>query len=463
VHGLTSVRAQPTTEGSHLRLFGSGAFFRLWLGQVASSLGDWVGIVAITALSYRIGGASATGFTLAARFVPGFFLAPFAGVLVDRFDRKRVMVSCDVGRAALLCLIPLTSSVWELVLVSFLLELLTLLWSPAKDASVPNLVPPGAIPTVGSLSMAAAYGTFPLAAGISAGLFKLTDRLAAVSWLHLLRGERETVAIGFDVLSFLVSAALISTLPLRHERVVTTAGAADAEAARRRTVAEMRVGMRFIRSSPIVKAVMIGMGTGLVGGGLVIPLGRVFAARALRAGDAGYGLLLTALGTGAAAGVLGVISAQKRVPRELVFCMSVLGAATMLLLTAAMSSLALAAWCVAGFGICAGAAFVLGQTILQMEVEDALRGRVFATFYALIRLALTLPLVLGPFASSLLDRVSRWLFGRDETAAIGSSSFFLPGVRLTLWSGALVVYAAAFFAFRTVSGHAPDLAESSTA
>ena len=432
--------------GSLLRLFGSGAFFRLWLAQVASSLGDWVGIVAITALSYRIGGASATGFTLAARFVPGFFLAPFAGVLVDRLDRKKVMVCCDVGRALLLCVIPATSTVWQLVLISFLLELLTLLWSPAKDASVPNLVPAEAIPTVGSLSMAAAYGTFPLAAGISAGLFKLTDRLADVSWLHVLRGEREVAAIGFDVLSFLVSAALISTLPLVHDRMRAAAGVHSGH----RTFAEMRVGLAFIRSSPVVKAVMVGMGTGLVGGGLVIPLGRGFAAQALGAGDAGYGLLLSALGMGAAAGVVGVISAQRHVARERVFCMSVLGAATMLLMTAAMSSLAVAAWCVAGFGICAGSAFVLGQTILQTEVEDALRGRIFATFYALIRLALTLPLVLGPFTTTLLDRLSRWLFGRDETATVGNSSFFLPGVRLTLWTGSAVVFGAAFLAFRVI-------------
>ena len=445
-------------EGSHLRLFGSSAFFRLWLAQVASSLGDWVGIVAITALSYRIGGASATGFTLAARFVPGFFLAPFAGVLVDRFNRKKVMVACDVGRAALLCLIPVTSTVWQLVLVSFALELLTLMWSPAKDASVPNLVPAAAIPTVGSLSMAAAYGTFPLAAAISAGLFKVTDRLADVSWLHVLRGERESVAIGFDVLTFLISAALISTLPLRHERNRVRPGAADPGSTGHQTFAELRVGLSFIARSPIVKAVMVGMGTGLVGGGLVIPLGRVFAARALGAGDAGYGLLLSALGMGAAAGVLGVISAQRHVPREQVFCFSVLGAATMLLMTAAMSSLGVAAWCVAGFGICAGSAFVLGQTILQTEVEDALRGRIFATFYALIRLALTLPLVLGPFATSLLDRLSRGLFGRDETATIGSSSFFLPGVRLTLWTGSLVVFAAAFFAFRAVGARVRPLA-----
>src|SRR5688500_17659627 len=97
-HDLGPLRAVPTGT---VKLVGSPSFFRLWLAQVASSLGDWIGFVAITAYAARIaGGASpetAVGLVLSARLVPGFFLAPAAGVLVDRWDRKRTMVVCDIG------------------------------------------------------------------------------------------------------------------------------------------------------------------------------------------------------------------------------------------------------------------------------------------------------------------------------------------------------------------------------
>ena len=68
-------------------------------------MGDWIGFLAIAALATRVGGGSpetAVGLVMAARIVPGFFLGPVAGVLVDRWDRKKVMVACDLGRAATL-------------------------------------------------------------------------------------------------------------------------------------------------------------------------------------------------------------------------------------------------------------------------------------------------------------------------------------------------------------------------
>ena len=96
---------------------------------------------------------------------PGFFLGAASGVIADRFDRKRVMVICDIGRAAVLVTLPFVDTVFGLVFASLVLECFTLLWTPAKEASVPNLVPPDHLTTANSLSLVAAYGTMPLAAG----------------------------------------------------------------------------------------------------------------------------------------------------------------------------------------------------------------------------------------------------------------------------------------------------------
>src|SRR5207245_7829553 len=112
---------------------------------------------------------------------------------------------------------PLLHSIWGLFLASLLLEVLSLLWTPAKEASVPNLVPADQLTTANSLSLAAAYGTFPLAGGISAVLFKVADWLSNhYSALHFLHLNQESVAIYADVATFFVSAALISTLVLPH-------------------------------------------------------------------------------------------------------------------------------------------------------------------------------------------------------------------------------------------------------
>ena len=112
----------------HVRLFGSTAFFRLWLTQVVSATGDWLGFLAIAALATRISDRpeAAIGLVMSARIVPGFFLGPAAGVFADRFDRKRLMVICDVGRAGVLATLPFVDTVPGLIVASLILEVFTL-------------------------------------------------------------------------------------------------------------------------------------------------------------------------------------------------------------------------------------------------------------------------------------------------------------------------------------------------
>ena len=193
---------------STARLFGSPSFFRLWLAQVASSLGDWIGFVAITALATRIAGGgspeAAVGVVLSARLIPGFFIAPIAGVLADRWDRKRMMVTCDIGRGLVLATLPWVDTIAGLVVASLFLEILTLLWSPAKDASVPRLVPPHYLPTANSLGLVAAYGTFPIGAAVFAALAGVAKFLGQYDALRGLSVDQEFVAIYFDVVTFFV-------------------------------------------------------------------------------------------------------------------------------------------------------------------------------------------------------------------------------------------------------------------
>ena len=97
-------------------------------------------------------------------------------MLVDRWDRKKVMVTCDIGRGLVLATLPFIHTVWGLVLASFLLEIGTLFWAPAKEASVPNLVPADQLTTANSLSLVAAYGTFPIASFVFAVLHRRRRR-----------------------------------------------------------------------------------------------------------------------------------------------------------------------------------------------------------------------------------------------------------------------------------------------
>ena len=135
--------AAPVKSGWRERFLVSREYSNLWFAQVISAFGDWVGLFAITALAASISGKpeAATALVLTARVAPSFFLGPFMGVLVDRYDRKILMRIADIARALVFIALPFVHSLWGLILASLILELFTLMWSPAKEALVPKLVP----------------------------------------------------------------------------------------------------------------------------------------------------------------------------------------------------------------------------------------------------------------------------------------------------------------------------------
>ena len=382
---------------------------------------------------------------MAARIVPGFFFGPLAGVLVDRWDRKKVMVSCDIGRAVVMALLPFVSDVIGLVLASLVLEVLTLLWGPAKDSEVPNLVPPEHLTTANSLSLAAAYGTFPFASllfALLAGLSVWIGRVPGLGWL-----ETNQMAFAFyaDALTFVFSAWMISrlTFPKRERRVRTTADderRVDIKA----TLEELREGWNEIWKNHTVRAVNLGLATGLIGGGMLIPLGAVFSTEVLDAGAAGYGLFTTALGFGVAIGVVGVSVFQKRLPQTTTFTAALFVAGIALFCAASSSSLWAAVIFVGLMGIAVGPVYVLGFAMLQQEVADDLRGRVFSSLNTLVRMCVLIAMVAGPLLAAILGRMASTLI--NNRIDVAGKTVELPGVRLALWLAALIIIAAGFVA-----------------
>jgi dTMP kinase len=132
--------------------------------------------------------------------------------------------------------------------------------------------------------------------------------------------------------------------------------------------------------------------------------------------------------------VVGLTTIQSRVSHVQVFPIAVLGAGGAMLVAASMSSLGLTMLFIGAMGVCAGAVYVLGFTLLQENVEDELRGRIFATLYTLSRLCLLVSLTLAPLAASAIDGLT------DR----------VPGVRITLWIGAVIILLAGLLAARTL-------------
>jgi dTMP kinase len=428
------------------RLLGSASFSRLWIAQVISSLGDWIGLIAILAIAARVSNNSgaAVSLVMMTRVVPGFFLGTVGGVIIDRFDRRKVMVFADIGRATLLFTLPFVDNIGGLVLVSLGLEVLTLMWGPAQAATVPNLVAEDQLAAANSLSLAASYGTFPIASIIFSLLAGFATVLGDLDVIAAFKVDQEALALIFDGLTFLASAAIVWRLPIpRVQR------ASDTRIDWTETFREIKEGIQFIAHQPLVRGVIVGLGFGLIGAGAMIPLGPSFATEALDGGSAAFGVLMTALGFGAAFGVITLLWLQRRLPRGLVFAGAVMGVGAFLVLAASCSSLAPATLFIGLVGACAGTSYVTGFTVLQENVSDELRGRTFATLYTVIRLCLLISLTISPLWADFWDWVTSNLFN-EQTLTIGSYTYVIPGVRIALWGGGLITYCAGIIAWRSV-------------
>ena len=506
----------PAASGWIERIFNNRRFFALFNVQVISALGDWVGFFAITALAASISSQpeGAIALVTMARVAPGFFLAPFIGVIVDRFDRRRLMVTADIARAVVYMLLPLVRTVPGLILASFVLEVFTMMWSPAKEATVPAVVPPGYLTTANSLSLVAAYATMPIAGPVQYALKTLNDHLAQVSWLGFLGlnralGDTQTLAFYFDALSFLASAMILSRWVFKGLRsnvapalaaapepevgpspsadvqpeappIMTVIAEAEAVASAGRDDAasgegpeppvadhpielekshlkgmwaDIREGWEFIFLNPVVRAVIIGLATGLIGGAMLVPLGPTFARYVI--GDANkFPLFITAMGVGVALGVVGLSIIQKSLPKETIFPFLVMGAGVSLFIGVSMASFWLAVLGVLGLGLFAGASYVLGFTLLQEHTEEELRGRIFTTLLTLVRLCVMLALLMGPILATIFNGFARAATGDAEpavpTVSLGGLNLAIPGVRITLWLASAIIFGAGVLAARSM-------------
>lgn len=401
-------------------------FRRLWIGLTVSSLGDWVGLFALLSMTNRLspGNTLAVAGLMIFRVLPAFLVGPLAGVLLDRVDRRKAMVVSDIIRAGLIALVPFVPTVPMLYAISFLMETITLIWMPAKDALVPNLVPKRWLVATNSLALFTTYGVFPLGALAFTGLVGVAEFLGDhVPGLEALGLNQENLALWIDTATFLASAAIVSRVRVpqlpRERRPVRLSALRD----------ELVEGLRYLKERGEVARVMRSIAIALAGGAVVFSLGAPYATTVLGGGPKAFGAVVAALGTGMGFGVLVLGFFGDRVPKGWVAAGATIVAGLMLVGAASAQHLIVAVVLSGLFGSAAGVGYATLFALLQEIVPDAVRGRIFASVQVVIRVSLFGSLVLFPALAQLFSTA---VF--DGNAA--------QGIRLALASGGLLTCAA---------------------
>jgi dTMP kinase len=422
-------------------------FRRLWIALSLSSLGDWLSIVALTALapSLASGGAvakgSAVGGVWLATLLPALLFGPLAGALADRMDRRMLMIVGDVIRGLLFLSIPLFPNLTWIYVAKFLAGIASQFWGPATSASIPNLVPKDKLERANQLSLLTTYGTAPLAAGLFSVLALVSEGISRVT--PLFHASNVDLALYFNAASYGISALTVFFLREIPKR------SASGKISVPSTAKSIWEGWRFIRATPVVRGLVAGMVGAFAAAGVVIGLGFIYITYTLHGGSAGWGLVFAAIFVGMALGMAVGTRLLGNFSRRRLFGVSLTAASIPLALIALVPNLIMVTLFVVLLGALSGIAYATGFTIVGLEVDDGTRGRVFAFFQSSIQVILLAVIAVVPFISGAFTKLIVALNGTGNLK-IGDVRYASAGQNVVILLAAVVAALLGLRAYRAV-------------
>ena len=346
----------------------------LWFGQIVSQLGDWFNSVAVYALLLELTGtATSVALMIIVQFLPMAVIGPVAGVVVDRVDRRRLMILMDVVRGVLVLLLLVVhraDQLWLVYLVMGAAVSATAFFEPARTAVIPNITSRAELLTANALSSA----TWSAMLAIGAGAGGLVTAVFG----------RNTAFI-VNAVSFFASAVIISRTAFlaAPPAVKRPAGLGSLTG-----FTDLVDGVRYVLADRHVAALMlVKAGWGMAGG--VLLLMAVMGERVFPVGGsaaAGIGVLYAARGLGAGIGPILARAWLGQQPDQMrrAIVPSYLLVMCFYLMLGWSTTLAVASLAVVGAHAAGSVLWVFSTVLLQLSVPDRFRGRVFSAELGLL-------------------------------------------------------------------------------
>ena len=396
-------------------------FRRLLVGQGASALGDWMGTFALMALVDHLSdSAAAVGGILAFRLIPAALGGTLAAKLVNRWDRRRTMITMDLLRAGMIAVVPFVQELWWVYLWAFALEAPSVVFLASRDSSVPDLVDESDLPLANAAMMGSSYGNIPIGAGLFAAFAALplddgwlgSHPYALVFWID---------ALTFGVSAFFIARALggLQSREPSPQAISDRAAVSDSEI----SISPSR--LRDAWSVPLVRRVLPATAAAAVGLGALFSLGIKLVQEELQASDIEYGVLIVLFGAGAGIG-LALTHRSRHVDLLVLTRRGALAMGALVALMSQSPTVWLTFLGAAGFGAGATVALTSGMSALQAQIpREEERVLAFSAFHVVIRIGLGAA-ALG--AGAIGD---------------GLNGAGLPGTRAVLLASGLLVLASA--------------------
>ncbi len=371
-HGLT--RGAPDDDRrSFTAMFQHRAFRLLWGSQLAGSLGESVAMVALPLYVYQLSNsARLLGLFFVLQTLPRVILAPISGLLADRLDRRRLMLAADIGRAATVAILPFTSTVWQVAILAALVAVGNAIARPAELAAVPMVAGPRLLVSALALIQVSSAITRIIGPAVGAGI---------------VASAGPAPAFWFQMLCFIASASLIWRLtlpPAERHGALASPDRSLTSALRMELMAGLTViwSNRVVRGITAAEVLWQSVTTTFVIG-LV-----VYTENTIDLGDRAGTMFALLIGTVSAGAAIGAVTGgrlEPRLGRRRLLAIGYLGP-LFLLPIGFVPPLAVVFSCLFALGFLDAWAVIAMQAYLAQAVPDALRGRMYASWGAVVTL-----------------------------------------------------------------------------
>ncbi|PKQ27406.1 MAG: hypothetical protein CVT63_08160, partial [Candidatus Anoxymicrobium japonicum] len=369
------------------KVFLNHDFMTLWVGQGISGIGDWVIVGVLLDSVYRLNSQWGLFWMMTFRFLPAFLFGLVAGAVVDRIERKTLLVLCELVRCALVVALAFANSLALICGLVFGIECFTLLFGPARDSCIPDLVDTDEIMTANSMMSTSTYLTMALGtliATVILGIASLIHEFPLVRYVVANEAVfQRQFAFIVDALTFLVSAMLLFTIAFPKRSIHR-----EEKLSARSIYVDLKEGLAFMVANPLTKGILGIMIVGFIGGGSLYILGAPFAKEVLRSEGAKFLLVISFLMIGIVVGAGMTPWMTKRMPVEKWLIRAVTGFGVIMLVFAFNDFYPLSLAIIFAGGYLLGYLIVSSYTLLHQNLEEDIRGRVFAAMQTIMRTCL---------------------------------------------------------------------------
>lgn len=369
-------------------------FRRMWLAGLLSLLGSQISRIGLLLHVSRTGDEVASLAVLVAlETLPGALAAPLAGAVVDRFNKRSVMIASDLVRLLLMLAVLAHPTVGVIYLMAALHSVVTAFFEPAKLASIPLVVGPKELLRANGLDKSAS---------------NLTLILGPVVGAELLLGLGLSATLIIDALTFLLSAALLAGVDIRQDRKPS------AWPSPRAALAELGGGWGYLARHRLARHLNLLLFTSLVCVGIWTPLAPGFIRDQLGGSEAVLGWQFGAFGLGAALGGLWAPRLAERLGAGPALFLGFLAEGLLMSVYGLVPQLAASMLIIFVWGNVVSVALVPFYSILQEIVDEECQGRVFAVVKqsenVAVALAMPAAVLLNSFLNSRVIFLSAGLF-----------------------------------------------------